>query len=242
VVAVLNAVDLARFAPDGPRADLDALSGLAPPPARVVRVGLIATLAWWKGHAVFLAAIARLPRGLPVRAYVVGGPVYGTRGSQQTLDALRTRAGELGIADRVGFTGFVADSASVMRALDVVVHASTEPEPFGLVIAEAMAAGRPVLVSAAGGAAELVRDGATALTYVPGDVAALAACLERVVGDEALRDRLGREAHAEASRRFSRTRMAHELADVYRAIAPDARAFAGSRVAPPSATPIAGTR
>ena len=55
----------------------------------------------------------------------------------------------------MGFTGFVAHSAAAMRTLDVVVHASTEPEPFGLVIAEAMATGRPVIISYSGGAEEL---------------------------------------------------------------------------------------
>ena len=54
-----------------------------------------------------------------------------------------------------------------MRALDIVVHASTEPEPFGLTIAEGMASGRAVIVSAAGGAAEIVQDGVDALTCAP---------------------------------------------------------------------------
>ena len=108
----------------------------------MVRIGLVATFARWKGHARFSTRSRRLPESLPVRGYVIGGPVYETAGSQVSLDELRAAVAALGLEGRVGFTGFVEDAAQAMRALDVVVHASTEPEPFGLVIAEAMACAR----------------------------------------------------------------------------------------------------
>ena len=224
VTPIHNAVDLARFAGDGAPADLDARAGLAPPPPGTVRVGLVATLAWWKGHELFLSAIAKLPPSLPVRAYVVSGAVYETRGSQASLHALRARARALGVADRVAFTGFVADAPGVMRALDVVVHASIRPEPFGLVIAEAMAAGRAVVAADAGGARELVADGATALTFPAGDAGALAACLERLVADPALRARLGRAAAADAALRFGRDRLGRELLRAYASLGLEAAA------------------
>ena len=84
--------------------------------------------------------------------------MYDTAGSQHTMEELQALADGLGLGGRVGFTGFLPP-APAMRALDVVVHASTRPEPFGLVIAEAMACGRAVITSAAGGAAELVDAG-----------------------------------------------------------------------------------
>ena len=107
VVTVRNGVDLDRFSVTGARANLDAMSGLPQAPANTIRVGLVATLARWKGHATFLEAIARLPAHLPVRAYIVGDAVYQTEGSQYSLDELRQLARSLGVADRVGFTGFV---------------------------------------------------------------------------------------------------------------------------------------
>jgi glycosyltransferase involved in cell wall biosynthesis len=217
VHVVYNAVDLARFAPEGESVDLDRLAGMAPPPVGATRVGLVATLGWWKGHEVFLRAIASLPPDLPVRAYVIGGPLYETAGSQRTIDELRALAVELGIAERVGFTGFVEDAASVMRSLDVVVHASTEPEPFGLVIAEAMACGRAVVASRAGGAAELIHPEEDALGHAPGDTAGLSAQIRRLVEDEALRARLGIAGRAVAEARFDRTRLAAELVPIYRA-------------------------
>ena len=212
---IYNAIDLERYSPLGETLDLDSLAGLEPAPQGTVRVGLAATLAHWKGHAVFLRALARLPKDLPYRAYVIGGAIYQTGNSQRTLDELRALAAGLGIADQVGFTGYVADTAAAIRALDVLVHASTQPEPFGRVIAEGMACGRAVICSAAGGAAELISEGNDALAHPPGDDAALAARIAELVRDPELCARLGRAGRITAERRFERSRLAQELIPLY---------------------------
>ena len=218
VVTVRNGVDLDRFSMTGARANLDAMSGLPQASANTIRVGLVATLARWKGHATFLEAIARLPAHLPVRAYIVGDAVYQTEGSQYSLDELRQRARSLGIADRVGFTGFVHTPEAIFRALHIVVHASTAPEPFGLVIAEAMACGRPVVVSNAGGAAEIITPGVDALVHAPGDAGDLAAQIAALAANPELRAQIGRRARTTAERMFDRTRLAAELIPIYRSI------------------------
>jgi len=212
---ILNAIDLAKYSPDGGRLDLDELSKLPPAPPGTVRIGLVATMARWKGHLVFLKALAALPPNVPVRAYIVGGPVYETDGSQFEIDELRRIAACLGLGEKVGFTGYVSDSAGAMRMLDVVVHASTDPEPFGLVIAEAMACGRAVIFSGAGGASEVACSGVTALSHEPGDVAGLAACMERLIADPLLRLQLAGAARHAASR-FDRDRLADGLVPLYR--------------------------
>ena len=215
-LCIYNAIDLERYSPVGEKMDLDSLAGLKPPPHGTVRVGLAATLAHWKGHAVFLRALARLPKDLPYRAYVIGGAIYQTENSQRTLDELRALGSELGIADKVGFTGYVTDTASAIRALDVLVHASTQPEPFGRVIAEGMASGRAVISSAAGGAAELISEGNDALAHPPGDDAVLAARIQELVLDPELRSRLARAGRITAERRFGRSRLPEELIPLYR--------------------------
>jgi glycosyltransferase involved in cell wall biosynthesis len=215
VVTIRNGVDLARFSRGGARANLDAMAGLPAAPPHTVRVGLVATLARWKGHGTFLDAIAMLPADRPVRAFIVGDAVYHTEGSQYSLEELRARARALGIANRVGFTGFVYTPEASFRALDVVVHASTAPEPFGLVIAEAMACGCAVIVANAGGAAEIVTPGVDALVHVPGDAADLSRQIATLAGDPELRARIGRAARATAERSFDRTRLATELIPVY---------------------------
>jgi glycosyltransferase involved in cell wall biosynthesis len=222
IETVHNAVDLRHFTPEGPTLDLDAASGLAPAEPGTVRVGLVATMGVWKGHETFLRAVARLPAESPVRAYVVGGAIYRTARSQVSVQSLKEMAAELGIAGRMGFTDRVDDSAAAMRALDVVVHASTRPEPFGLVIAEGMACGRAVVVSLAGGAAEIVRDGVDALGIAPGDDAALASVIQRLAGDADLRARLGASARAAAEERFDPARLARQMVPVYRRLAGEA--------------------
>jgi glycosyltransferase involved in cell wall biosynthesis len=220
VVAVVpNAVDLGPFSPgvaDGRW--LDGAAGFSPATSGTVRVGMVATYARWKGHEVFLEAAARAiadSPALPVRFYIVGGPIYHTR-AQFSEGVLRARAAALGIADRVGFVGFQEDAARAYRALDVVVHASIQPEPFGLTIAEAMACGRPVIVSRAGGAAELFTHGLDGFGVPPGDVTELATAVRRLAADPMLRLRLGEAARKTALDRFDSERFGPQLLEAYR--------------------------
>ncbi|HET6574981.1 MAG TPA: glycosyltransferase family 4 protein [Fimbriiglobus sp.] len=217
VEVVLNAIDTDRFTPgpgDGP--SLDRLAGLPPAPPGVVRVGLVATYARWKGQDVFLRAAALV--GPAVRCYIVGSPIYRTAGSQFAEAELHEMANQLGVADRVGFVPYQEDTAAVYRALDVVVHASTRPEPFGLTIVEAMSCGRPTVVAAAGGAAELFTDGVDAVGHAPGDAASLAGAIGRLAADAGLRERIGAAARRTAVARFGLDRYGREVAAVYRRV------------------------
>jgi glycosyltransferase involved in cell wall biosynthesis len=218
IVPIYNAIDLKRFSPDGPKLDLDATAGLPTAPPGTIRVGLVATFARWKGHKTFLAALARLSPELSVRGYVIGAPIYQTDGSQWSVLELEQEAERLGLKGRIGFTGFVTDTSAAMRSLDVVIHASTQPEPFGMVIIEAMACETPVIVSAAGGASELFAEGENALSHSPGDAVALAQQIQRLAGDPELRHRLGRAGRATAERLYTGKRLANELIAVYREI------------------------
>jgi glycosyltransferase involved in cell wall biosynthesis len=212
---IYNAIDLERFSPAGMRLDLDAIAKLPPATANTVRIGLIATFARWKGHKNFLAALARIPAGVNVRGYIVGAPIYQTQSSQWSMAELQEETRRLGLENRVGFTGFLDDPAAAMRSLDVVVHASTDPEPFGMVIIEGMACGKAVIASRAGGATELFIDGEDAVGHRPGDAADLADQILRVVGDASLRKHLGEAGRAKAECLFNRHRLTQELLGLY---------------------------
>jgi glycosyltransferase involved in cell wall biosynthesis len=216
VDTLLNAVDIHRFHPRGAHSDLDQLSSLPRAASGTVRVGLVGTFAKWKGHEVFLRALAQTPlKNLLLRAYIIGGPIYKTSHSQTSLAHLHALACEFGLQGRVGFTGFVPDIPAAMRSLDIVVHASTSPEPFGLVIAEAMACGRAVIASNAGGAAELISNESDGINIAPGDPINLAKQLHALTADPVKRMCLASAARTTAEARFDRQRLGPALAAFY---------------------------
>lgn len=209
-----NAVD-AQALGNETAIDLDQAAGQEPPPAGTLRIGLVATYARWKGHMTYLDALQQIPRDIPWRAYIVGGPIYKTAGSQFSREELQTAIRERQLEDKVFLTGLLRGRGGIMKALDVVVHASTKPEPFGMVIIEAMALARPVIISNAGGAAELFKEGTTGLGHTPGEAKDLARQIERLLRDDALRNQLAQQGREHASAEFSRPRLARQLCAVY---------------------------
>jgi glycosyltransferase involved in cell wall biosynthesis len=105
----------------------------------------------------------------------------------------------------------------VLRALDIVVHASTAPEPFGLSVAEAMACGRALVASEAGGISEIVQPPVDALTYPPGGRGDLTRHLEKLAADGGLRQRLGEAAREAAVARLDVSRMGRQMLALYSA-------------------------
>jgi glycosyltransferase involved in cell wall biosynthesis len=196
---------------------LATLAGLEPPPAETTAFGLVATYARWKGHGLFIEAAGLLRKArpeIPVRFYVVGGPIYETLGSQVHAAELLQQARAAGIEAQFGLVPFQDDIARVYRSLNVVVHASTQPEPFGRTIIEAMACARPVIVARAGGAAELFQEGVNAFGFVSGNAERLAEAMMRML-DSDVRARLGANARHHARDGFSRARLAPALLRAY---------------------------
>lgn len=218
VRTLYNVVDTEYFVPGAPEpAWLAACAALEAPSEGTTTFALVATYARWKGHELFIEAAGRLQAahpGVPLRFYVVGGPIYKTVGSQVQASELLERAQAAGIGSAFGLIPFQADIARVYRSLSVVVHASTQPEPFGRTIVEAMACERPVIVARAGGATELFQEGENALGYTPGSAEALANVMAKLLDPE-LRARLGHAAREHAVAHFARSRLAAELLRVY---------------------------
>jgi glycosyltransferase involved in cell wall biosynthesis len=178
-------------------------------------VGIVGRLQPWKGQEVFLRAAARLAAARPdTRFLVVGGAILGWEGSYP--EDLRRLADELGIADLVHFAGHQRDVHPWYDALDVVVHASFG-EPFGLVLVEAMALGKPVVATAAGGPLEIIEDGVSGLLIPPRDPVRLAATVQRILDDPHLSSALGHGA-AQRAQQFSEERMAQRFAALLREV------------------------
>lgn len=172
-------------------------------------IGVVARLAPQKGHRVLFDALARIAERVPdVRARIVGHEEL------STVEELRAYAVQRGVADRVGFEGFRDDVAAVLPELDVFVLPSLW-EGFGLVLLEAMAAGRPVVASSVGPIPEVVLDGQTGLLVRPGDSDALADAVVRVLTDRELAARLGRCGRARVERAFGVREMVARTEAVY---------------------------
>lgn len=141
-------------------------------------IGVIGRWTPWKGQDVFLrVAEAWIRAGRPGRFLLVGGAFNEDVPYANTLQEwVRDR----GLGDRIHFVPFQADIVSILSQLDVVLHTSTKPEPFGRVLVEAMAVGVPVIATRAGGVPEIVTSDVNGLTVEPGDVDGFVAGLQRI--------------------------------------------------------------
>jgi glycosyltransferase involved in cell wall biosynthesis len=171
----------------------------------------------WKGCHLFLEA-AKLVHGVrpDIRFAVVGGTLFGQEPGYR--EALVARTAALGLDEVVRFAGHVDDARPWLAAASMLVHSSVRPEPFGLVMAEAMMQGRPVVAFRQGGAAEIVADGETGLLVPPplhDDVRGLARAVLDLAGDTARAAGMGAAGRQRALARFSADAMARGVEAVY---------------------------
>jgi glycosyltransferase involved in cell wall biosynthesis len=211
---VPNGIDLDTFTPAGARAALREQFGW---PADAPLVGMVGVLARWKGQHVFLAAAREIAARRPdARFVVVGAEIYRTRGHGDYDAEIRGLVARWGLRDVVGLTGYRPDIPEVLRALDVVVHASVEPEPFGRVIIEALACGRPVVCTRGGGADEIVSDSPLEALQVPrADAPALARAVEALLAAPAVRCRLAEVGRARVQDRYRLSVHVAHVSDLY---------------------------
>jgi len=193
---IYDGINCKAFAPgggDGVRAEF----GI---PAGAPLVGIVGHLQRWKGQLVVVEAVARARERHPdLRCLIVGG-VH--RLGEEYADELRARIAALGLERHVILTGARRDVAACMDAMDVVIHSSIRPEPFGRVLIEAMALGRPVIAPRLGGPREIVADGETGILVTPRDPEALGQAIARLIGDPATRLAMGRAARERVDRVF----------------------------------------
>lgn len=212
VVTVTNFVDDNAFAtvPEEDGRKLRASLGV---PSGALVVGIVANLRPVKDIGTLVRAIAGIAGRWPALHLVV----IGTGARRQDLVAL---AAESGIADRVHFPGYLANDPNLHQLFDVSVLCSVR-EGFPNTLVEAMAAGRPIVATSVGGIPDAVRDGDNGLLVPPSDPRALGAALERLLGDPALRARLGSAGRERAEREFRTAHVIPRLERVYDRLAGD---------------------
>lgn len=175
--------------------------------------GLFGRIVGWKGTREFVQAAAGVFRQVPLaRAFVVGDV---SDGSDAYLAEVRRLIRELGIEDRVVLTGYRRDVPALMKLMDVVVHASTEPEPFGMVLIEGMAMGKPIVATEGGGPDDVVLRGKTGLLVPRGDAAALGEAVAELLLDPARAAAMGRAGRERAEGHFTKERYADQVMRIY---------------------------
>jgi glycosyltransferase involved in cell wall biosynthesis len=180
-----------------------------------VLVSLVGRLNHWKGHQVLLDAIEKLKnegRGEHIRVAIVGSPFSG---HEKVASDLMEQCRRQDLGSFVSFMPFVDDIWPIWYATDIAVVPSTEPEPFGLVAIEAMAAGVPVVASRHGGLTDIVEDGTTGRLVSPGDSTALASALDQLANDVGIRKSMGEAGRARQQALFSAKNYIGGVMEVY---------------------------
>lgn len=205
MVRIYNGVDLDRFSPHQGgrlRAELS-LEGTAK------LVGMVANLRRSKGYEHFVQAARQVADCIPEARFIAVGEIEET-----IAERMRELLRRLGLEERFFLLGFRSDIPQILRDLDVFVLSSTD-EGLSIATIEAMAAGKPVVVTRSGGPQEIVEDGETGFLVPPADPEALAAKICEVLRHPDVGARLGARARGEVVGRFTLTKMVGEYESLY---------------------------
>lgn len=203
---VYPGVELERFEPERLPPPQEARRRLGLPAAGPL-IGIVGRLQRWKGMHVLIEAMPAVLRAHPDAHCVVVGGDHAQEPEYPAL--LRERVCALGLEDRVTLAGLQGNIPEWMQAMDVVVHAS-DREPFGIVVIEAMALGKPVVAGDAAGPTEIITDGVNGLLSPYGDAPALARAVGRYLDDPEFAHRTGAAAR-ERAQEFSTQRYARNF-------------------------------
>ena len=204
-------VDLSMFDPDKVTAErMIRLVNKWRVPDGVPIVMLPARVTEWKGHRLLLDALALLERG-SFHCLMVGDD-----SRDRVKSGLERHVAKLGLSPYVHFVGKTDDMPAAYKLADVVVSSSIYPEPFGRVMIEAQAMGRPIVAADNGGARESVIAGETGWLFAPGNARALADVITNALSlEEDARMELTAKAVAHVRQGFSRYQMCARTLSVY---------------------------
>jgi glycosyltransferase involved in cell wall biosynthesis len=175
-------------------------------------IGIVGNLKDWKGQEVVVRAVARLRESWPeLRCLLVGDSEV----DLAYTNRLRTLTAESELHKNIIFTGYQSNVADFLNAMDIVVHASILPEPFGRVLLEGMVMRKPVVGSNGGAVPEIVQHDLTGYLFEPGDHEALANCLARLLDDKSLAAKMGEEGYRRAVSEFGIRRNVEKTEALY---------------------------
>lgn len=208
-----DGLDPAGFVPTRSAEELRREFNVAP--GRPV-VGIVGNIRHWKGQEVVVRALGEVVTTHPdVVCFFVGATTAGDAPYKAAIDRF---VADAGLGDNVRFTGYQSDVASFVGMMRVLIHASVDPEPFGMVILEGMALRKPIIGSRAGGPVEMVVEGNTGYTFPLGDATTLAAHLTSLLNDPATAERMGQRGYDRVVTEFGVERYMRGIHALYDAV------------------------
>ncbi len=181
-----------------------------------VLIGMAGRVTRWKGQSVFVQAAKLIAEWHPQAKFAAVGGVFDTE--KFYMDRFRKEVRDAGLENKFTINDFRADMPDVFAAFDIFALPSILPEPFGLVVIEAMASGKPVVATAPGGPSETVVSGETGFLVPPSDASAMAQALEVLLADPQKRMSMGEAGRRRAHEVFSLPRYVTEFEELYEAV------------------------
>lgn len=167
----------------------------------------------WKGQEVFIQALSRIKEQTPeLKAMVIGGV---DPGKETYLDRLKQLVEKHRLTEQVIFTGFRKDIPRLLSAADILVHSSNLPEPFGTVIYEAMAAGKPVISTDAGGNPEIIDHDKNGILVKINNPLSMAQAILTCYNNRQWVVDMGEKAREKARRKYTVQRFAKDMQTLY---------------------------
>jgi glycosyltransferase involved in cell wall biosynthesis len=230
IQVIHNGIDLTRYQIKETPAQLRAKHNI---PDGVPVIGVVGNIREWKGQETLVRATAILKQKFPeLRCLLVGDCGKADQEYGERIDRL---CQELDIQRQVIRTGFQRNAIDYMELMDVVTHTSIHPEPFGIVMLEAMSRSKPLVSTTIGGPAEVVVNGESGLLVDPGKPADLALAVERFLSDPEFARRTGERGYERMASHFTIQQNVDKImavfAEVLRLPAPQSPAAASNETA-----------
>lgn len=200
----------------------DVKRGIGIPDDSIV-IGIVGNLREWKGQEYFVRAFMSLGRKFQnMYGLVIGG--FGAE-SAEYVNFIKGIAEGSDVGKRLRFLGFRDDVQNLLGIMDVFVHASIKPEPFGMVILEAMYHNVPIIATNFGGPVEILENGRCGILVPPRNVDAIIEGVEKYLNDSAFRDKIVERAYSRVTETFDLRRTVGLVEELFRETVTGANRF-----------------
>lgn len=182
-------------------------------------IGIVGNIMRWKGQIVVLQAIKEIKNFYPdIKCLIIGKVALRSETYKQELDKYII---DNNLKNNITFTGFRNDVPGVLSLLDIMIHASIEPEPFGMVLLEGMAMQKPIIATKAGGPVEIIADGETGMLVPMNNPNKMAEAIIYLLSNKNKRIEMGEKGRKRLIEMFSKDKMVDEIEKLYKDIFTD---------------------